>query len=57
MPGMERLVYRFLPYWSIALNILLIMGLLTDTVARDAGGGHSPYAALIGYLSNGIGFR
>ena len=53
---MERLVHRLLPYWSIAINVLLILGMLTDAVSQDAGG-HSAYAALIGYLSDGIRFR
>ena len=47
---------RLLPYWSIAINILLILGMLTDTVSHD-GGGYSGYAALIDYLSDGIRFQ
>jgi hypothetical protein len=53
---MERLVHRLLPYWSIAINVLLILGMLTDTTSQDAAA-HSPYAALIGYLGDAIWFR
>jgi hypothetical protein len=56
MRRMERLVHRLLPYWSIAINVLLILGMLTDTVSQDTGV-HGTYAALIGYLSDGIRFR
>ena len=47
---MERWVERLLPYWSVAINTLLCLALLADSV-----GGSSPgrnYAALISAVSD-----
>ena len=52
----ERLVNRLLPYWSIGINVLLILWMLTDTASHDVVR-HSNYAALIDYLSDAIAFR
>ena len=56
LEGMERLVNRLLPYWSIAINVLLILGMLTDTVSDEVSV-HGAYAAVIGYIRDGIAFR